>query len=105
MAECELKILGNPVPIAKIKLDDGRGYVRWVRIPIDDSGGVQSGKVKVEGKNSKLIYDSGKNAGKEHGTLVNFTLYHYNKAVTYTLLKGGKPFRCKVEDNDFEIDF
>lgn len=104
MANCELKVLGNPIPLAKIKLDDERGYTRWVYIPIAADGGAQNGKVKVEGKNSKLLYDSGKHVGKSFGTLINFTLQHYNKAIIYTFAMGNKNLRCKCEDDDFEIN-
>jgi hypothetical protein len=100
MATCELIVIGNPVPLGKIHLDDENGFVQWRYIPVSEGGNMKSGKVRQTGNDSLLL-----NGSSTFGTLKNFSLYHYNPKVIYMLVRGKSSSRCKVEVDEFEMDF
>ncbi len=106
MAECELKMRGkaHEPPLGNLRLNNDQGFVEWTFVPIT-AGSLKKGKVKMEGQDSILINGPGQFNGKPYGRLVNFSLLHYNKQITYTFKSGGNVFHCKCEDDfDFNMD-
>lgn len=100
MAACDFVVMGNLVPLAKIRLDDENGFVQWKYIPVSEGGNMRSGKVKQAGNDSLLL-----NGSSTFGTIKNFSLYHYNPKVIYMLVRGKSSNRCRVEADEFEMDF
>lgn len=106
MANYELRVMGTtPVPLGKLRMNNDKGQIEWTFIPISAGGNVRKGKVTIEGLDSLLINGPGKFYGKPYGRLINFSLYHYNKNLTYILRSGDNKLRCKAENEDFNMDF
>ncbi len=101
MTECELYLYDrNRNSYTKLKLSDSRGSVRWLTMPA-----AEEGYVKMEGKNSKLYYGSGKNQDKVFGVVINFSLYNHNKKLTYSLKRGEKYWNAEFrEEEEFKLN-
>lgn len=104
MAKCELKILGNPTPLGRLRFNDDYGYVSWQFIPLAANNNVREGRAKVFEKHYILVQKTGMHDGKSFGTLLNFSLYNYNKKLTYTFKTDTESFQCTVSpESEFEL--
>ena len=96
MANCEIIVLGNPIPNGKLRLNDDNGFVSWQFIPMALGGNIQSGRVQQASKDYIL-----KSNATTFGTIKNFSLYQYNAKIKYTVTIGNKPYNGKIEEDEF----
>lgn len=99
MASCTLIVYkDDPMPWAKLSLNDNNGHIYWEWIPLEQGGNMRSGYVEKSGNDYILIKRRNK---KEFGTLVNFSLYNYHPEIIYVIKnkhtdKKGV-LRCRIE--------